>query len=135
MYKYIFLILVFASCGTRKTSQTKTEFKSDTLSINNNRILKQNSVLNDIHELRPFDNSKPMIIDGKEYFNVSIIYDKSKFENFEIKDESRIFDIKTENIHKSKVTEKSDPTFMYIGIAFVICLFIFLWFYLPRLSK
>jgi len=130
------LIGVVTSCGgTRKTSLSKVDIKSDSLSVENSRILKQNIVLNDIGKIRAFDPLKPFFVDGKEYFNATIEYDKSQFNNFELQEVSKIIELKKDTKTKYKITEKSDNTILYIGIAFVICLFIFLWFYLPKIKK
>ena len=128
-YVYILgvVLLFLTSCGDRKTTQTKHEFKSDTLSVNNSLVLKQNSILNDIYQLRPFDGSKPMLIDGKEYFNVSIIYDKSKFDNFEITESNTLNQGSKEETLGNKETNRSDNTFLYLGLFFILCLFVFLW--------
>jgi len=126
--KYLLLLLIITSCGTRKTSNQSTSFKSDSLSVENSRILTQNIVLNDIYTITPFDASKPIIIDGKTYFNVTIKYDKSKFNNFEIKEVTKVIEIKKETENKNKETEKTDYSNTIIGIVFVISLFVFLWF-------
>jgi hypothetical protein len=136
--KYIIaLILLFTiSCGgTRKTSISKVDIKTDSLSIENSRILKQNIVLNDIYQILPFDPLKPFIIDGKSYFNASITYDKSQFNNFQIDEGNKIIGVSKDTSEKSKDVEKSDNTILFSIIAFIVCLFIFLWFYLPKMKK
>jgi uncharacterized integral membrane protein len=136
---FIFLaVLVIGfvlSCGNRKTAITKTSIKSDSLSVENSRILKQNIVLNDIGQIRAFDPLKPFFVDGKEYFNASIIYDKSQFNNFELQEGSKIIELKKDLSEKQKDVKKTDYTVLYLGIIFIICLFIFLWFYLPKIKK
>lgn len=126
--KYLLLILLITSCGKRTTSNQSAYFKSDSLSVENSRVLSQNIRLNDIGELVPFDNSKPIIIDGKYYYNAIIKYDKSKFNNFEIKENTKVIEIKTENKSENKETEKKDNSNLWIGIVFVVLLFVFLWF-------
>ena len=37
----VIILLLLSSCGTRKTSQQKTAFKSDSLSIENTRVLEE----------------------------------------------------------------------------------------------
>jgi len=100
--KYLLILLLLISCGTRKTSQQKTTFKSDSLSIENTRVLKQNIELRDIYSIKPFDVLKPIIIDGKEYFNATIVYDKSKFDNFEVSEGEKVIRIETEKEVKNK---------------------------------
>ena len=120
--------MLLISCGTRKTSQQKTTFKSDSLSIENTRVLKQNIELRDIYSIKPFDVLKPMIIDGKEYFNATIVYDKSKFDNFEVSEGEKVIRIETEKEVKNKESEKTDYTILFASMFFIAFLFIFLWF-------
>jgi len=126
--KYILILLLLVSCGTRKTSQQKTTFKSDSLSIENTRVLRQNIELRDIYSIKPFDVLKPIIIDGKEYFNATIVYDKSKFDNFEVSEGEKVIRIETEKTEKAKESEKTDYTILFSLLFFILCLFVFLWF-------
>ena len=131
--KYLLILLLLISCGTRKTSQQKTTFKSDSLSIENTRVLKQNIELRDIYSIKPFDALKPMVIDGKEYFNASVVFDNSEIKDFQIEQKNLSVDVSKKKVEKVKETEKSDTSNLWIGIAFVVGLFVFLWFYLPRI--
>ena len=126
--------MLLISCGTRKTSQQKTTFKSDSLSIENTRVLKQNIELRDIYSIKPFDALKPMVIDGKEYFNATIVYDKSKFDNFEVSQGEKVIRIETEKEVKNKESEKTDYTILFASMFFIAFLFIFLWFKLKKLT-
>jgi hypothetical protein len=126
--KYLLILLLLISCGTRKTSQQKNTFKSDSLSIENTRVLKQNIELRDIYSIKPFDALKPMIIDGKEYFNATVVYDKSKFDNFEVTEGEKVIRIETEKEVKNKESEKTDYTILFSLLFFILCLFVFLWF-------
>ena len=132
--KYLLILLLLISCGTRKTSQQKTTFKSDSLSIENTRVLKQNIELRDIYSIKPFDVLKPMVIDGKEYFNATIVYDKSKFDNFEVSQGEKVIRIETEKEVKNKESEKTDYTILFASMFFIAFLFIFLWFKLKKLT-
>ena len=126
--KYLLILLLLISCGTRKTSQQKTTFKSDSLSVENTRVLKQNIELRDIYSIKPFDVLKPMIIDGKEYFNATIVYDKSKFDNFEVSQGEKVIRIETEKEVKNKESEKTDYTILFALLFFFFFLFVYLWF-------
>ena len=130
--KYLLILLLLISCGTRKTSQQKTTFKSDSLSIENTRVLKQNIELRDIYSIKPFDVLKPMIIDGKEYFNATIVYDKSKFDNFEVSQGEKVIRIETEKEVKNKESEKTDYTILYASMFFILCLFLFIYLELKK---
>jgi hypothetical protein len=130
--KYLLIFLLIIGCGTRKTTQQQTKFKSDTLVTENKRVLKQEIKFNDIYSIVPFDTLKPMLIDGKEYFNASIVFDKSiikKYENQDSEIKKQGSTVKTEKV---KQTAKTDHTILFIIMFFILCLFIFLWF---KLSK
>ena len=130
--KYLLIIFLIVSCGTRKTSQQKTTFKSDSLSIENTRVLKQNIELRDIYSIKPFDALKPMVIDGKEYFNATIVYDKSKFDNFEVSEGEKVIRIETEKEVKNKESEKTDYTILFASMFFILCLFLFIYLELKK---
>jgi len=130
----VITLLLLSSCGTRKVYNKQTAFKSDSLIIENKRVLSQEIILNDIFTLKPFDTLKPMVINGKSYFNVVITKDESKINKIEDKVENKVSIIKKESEAKIKESEKTDNTALYIGLFFVLCLFIFLWFYLKGTS-
>jgi hypothetical protein len=132
-YLLLLLLLLIIACGKRTTSNQSTYFKSDSLSVENSRILSQNIRLNDIGELVPFDNSKPMIIDGKYYYNAIIKYDKSKFEDFKIDDNIKVIEIKKENKTEDKQKDKSDNTILYALLFFIFSTFVFLYLKTPNL--
>lgn len=134
---FLVALLVFfaTSCGgKRSTAKSRIDIKADSIKINNNIVLTQNSALYDVISFVPIDNAKPIILNGVAYYNASIKFDKSKFENLELKDLSSLSYSSTDRLEKNKETEKTDNTLLYIGLAFVVCLFVFLWFYLPRIK-
>lgn len=118
--KYIFIILLFISCGTRKVENTKR----DSISIENKHLEGSKIVLGNTFEYRPFDSLKPMIIEGKEYTNVIISKNKSKTIE---KWKDRIV-TKKEVVYRTKTVEKKDDSNLYIGLffAFGILVVIFL---------
>lgn len=122
----VIILLLLSSCGTRKVSNKQTTFKSDSLIIENKHVLSQEIILKDIFILKPFDTLKPMIIDGKSYFNVVITNDKSKINKIEDKTENKVSSIKKESETKIKESEKTDSTLLYIGLFFIFCLFVYL---------
>ena len=132
---FCLVTIILAGCGTRKTAKEYNTFKSDTLKINNIYELAQNSTFNDIFELNPIDNTKPIIINGISYYNASILFDKSIKKGIEIKGSENLSYSSGFGVIKSKNTEKKDNTILWIGVSSVVVLFIFLWFYLPRLKK
>jgi len=120
----IIIILLLSSCGTRKTDTQQHE----NIVIENSYSNGSKIVLGNTFTYKPFDNAKPMVIDKKEYVNVIITNNKDKI----------IEKWKTRNINKTIVIEKTKSTtrenndFLWIGLVFVVCLFMFLWFYLPK---
>lgn len=123
--KYLILILIFVSCGTRKTD---TQHR-DSIHIENSYSQGTKIVLGNTFTYKPFDTLKPMIIDNVVYKNVIITNDKSKIvEKWKNRNIT-----KTITVEKTKQTEKSDNTILWIFIALIVCGFVFLWFYLPKL--
>lgn len=124
--KYIIILLLFISCGTRKVET----IQKDSISINNTYQTGAKIVLGNTFTYKPFDALKPMVVDGKTYHNTIISNDKTvvkeKWNNRYI--------TKTIVIEKTKQTEKSDNTILWVLIFFIGCLFIFAWFYLPKIK-
>lgn len=121
------LIGVIASCGIRKVELEKLEG----IEINNTYSNGSKIILGTNVKFVPFDNSKPYIVDGKEYSNVIVTNENTKIvERWKTK---TIYQTKT--IYKTKVTEKSDNTILWIGIAFVICLFIVIYLRTGKFSS
>jgi len=133
--KKIFIILLLTSCGSRKVENDKYTFKADSLSVNNERILSQNNRFNNIYSIKPFDASKPLIIDGKEYFNASIEFDNSIITNYEDISKNNITQTKKEIVKKSKKSDKKDNTILYIGLSFVAGIIALLFSKLPSLRR
>jgi hypothetical protein len=131
----IIVILLLSSCGTRKVQNSKTNIKVDSISIDNKRILEQNSMFNEILSIDPIDNSKPIIINGKSYLNAKISYTKNKALTLKIKEEFKSITLKKQKKETIKQTEKTDNTFLYIGLFLVLVLGILAWFKLPSFRK
>jgi hypothetical protein len=89
MGKYLTLLLVSSllfSCASRKIAVTKTQVethidsiaveKKDSVSVQQNAI----SIKEDIDEVEivPIDTAKPLIIDGKQYFNATVRLKKTR---------------------------------------------------------
>lgn len=131
----VILIGVVTSCGTRKTKASHHVFKSDSIIVDNSVILSQNIRFNNIVSLKPISPLKPIIFDGKEYFNASIVFDNSEIKEFKVEQKNLSVDVSKKKVEKIKEIQKSDTSNLWIGIAFVAGLLIFLWFYLPKLKK
>jgi len=119
------LIFLFYGCGGTRSVTTE---KQSNITVSNNYQEGSKIVLGNSFTYTPFDSAKPMIIDSIVYKNVIIkstnlkVVEKWKDRNI----------IKTISIEKNKQTEKKDNTILWIGLSFVICLFVFLWFYLKK---
>lgn len=89
MAKHLILILLsflLFSCASRKVMVTKTQVethidstaveKKDSVSVQQNAI----SIKEDIDEIEivPIDTAKPLVIDGKQYFNATVKLKKTR---------------------------------------------------------
>jgi hypothetical protein len=89
MAKHLTLILLsflLLSCASRKVAVTKTQVethidstvveKKDSVSVQQNAI----SIKEDIDEVEivPIDTAKPLVIDGKQYFNATVRLKKTR---------------------------------------------------------
>ncbi len=119
MKKTLILITAFSlfSCGTLKKNidkeETETEIKTES-----------NSVLDyekESYTLEPVNLDRPILVGGKEYHNTKIIYAKDK--GTETKKEVAEVKQETETLHKEV---ERDNTTLFLGIAGVICFFLFL---------
>jgi hypothetical protein len=116
----ILLLLIFCSCGTRKTDTQQR----DSIYVENNYSQGSKIVLGNTFTYRPFDNSKPMELDGKTYKNAIVSNDKSqtiikwKYANI----------TKTITLEKTKSTTRTDYTFLFLGMFLIIVVAVFIWF-------
>jgi len=85
-FTLILLSLLLFSCASRKVAVTKTQVethidstaveKKDSVSVHQNAI----SIKEDIDEVEivPIDTAKPLVIDGKQYFNATVRLKKTR---------------------------------------------------------
>lgn len=110
-------------CGTRKTDTQQR----DSIYVENNYSQGSKIVLGNTFTYYPIDTLKSMSIQGIEYKNVIITNDKSivkeKWNNRNI--------TKTIIIEKTKQTTKNNN---WIFIILIVCGFVFLYFYLPKIK-
>ena len=121
----IILIGVVISCGTRKSVISSHVFKSDSIIVDNSVILSQNIRFNNIVSLKPINPLRPIVFNGKEYFNASIVFDNSEIKDFQIEQKNLSVDVSKKKVEKVKEIEKSDTSNLWIGIAFVVGLFVY----------
>jgi len=151
MAKHLTLILLsflLFSCASRKVAVTKTQVetkidstaveKKDSVSVQQNAIsIKEDT---DEVEIVPIDTAKPLIIDGKQYFNATVRLKKTRRH---VVDTSKVTVSKSiektvsvkkevkEKIFDKKVEKKAS----YFGFLWLILVVIALWFarkYLPK---
>ena len=122
--KYIFIVLIFVSCGTRKTEVVH----KDSIVIENSYSQGSKTVLSNIFTYTPLDSLKPMIIEGKTYENAIVSNDKSKTV---VKWKDRVI-TKKETIYKTKNIDKKDNSNLWIGIAFVIVIGLVIYFLIRK---
>ena len=118
--KYILILLLFISCGSRKVENTK----KDSIVIQNSYSHGSKIVLGNTFTYTPLDSFKPMVIEGKTYENAIVSNDKSKVIT---KWKDRVI-TKKEIVYKTKIVEKKDNSNIWIGIAIVLVIGILKWF-------
>jgi len=131
---FIVCLLLCGCGGTRSTSKEYHEITSKNTFNDSSFILTQNVRLNDIGELVPIDNTKPFFVDGKEYFNVSIKFDKSKFEDLKLEQKNIGTVTSSSEIKSDQTTDRTDNTMLWLGMFLIFVVAVFAWFYLPRLK-
>ena len=114
----ILLLFAVCGCGSRKVDTVQR----DSIHVENNYSQGSKIVLGNNFTYRPFDNLKPMIIEGKKYENAIVSNDKTKIVQ---KWKNRNI-TKTVTLEKTKQTEKTDYTILFLGMFFILALFLFL---------
>jgi hypothetical protein len=110
--KYLILLFLIISCGTRKVYTVKR----DSISINNTYSNGSKIVLSNDVIFEPIDALKPFKINGKVYENVKVTNSKK-----EIVEKWRDRNItKTITIEKTKLSEKKDNANLWIGLFAVL---------------
>ena len=123
---FFLLLLIFASCGTRKTDTQQR----DSIHVENSYSNGSKIVLGNAFIYKPFDSLKPMVIEGKTYKNVIITNDKTKV----VEKWNDRYITKTVVTEKNKQTEKTDNTILYIGLFAVLVLGVLLFFTIKRVT-
>lgn len=132
----VFLSLTLFSCATRKVAMTKSVVetktdsvvveKKDSVSVQQNAISIKESI--DEFEIVPIDTAKPLIIEGKKYFNAAIRLKKTNREVVDTtkivvaKSEERTIEVKKEEEKKSvdKKVEKKSFTFIWLWVLLIV---------------
>ena len=123
--KYLLILLIIVGCsGTRKVELEKT----GNIEVNNTYSNGSKIALGTNLTFTPFDNSRPYKVAGKKYQNVIVSNATSKTI---VKWKNKTI-YRTKTIYQTKTIEKTDYTILYLGLFFILCLFIFLWFKLKK---
>jgi len=138
----VFLLIFLASCSSRKVNKSVIEetakvtvtdnSKVETKTDSNTKII-DTSTTNEI-EFIPIDNSKPIVVNGKSYLNVSIKQRKVKsgisIENnkkvAQIEQKAVKTDIKTNKVVKEKQTERTSFNWWWL-LLLIIPIFYYLY--------
>lgn len=139
----IVLLCAATNCGTRKKEAQKEYVKKDSITS----LLKQVNLKVDSNytidfssfKIYPIDVTKPIIYNGNTMQNASIeninkkeVGSVSKTDKSIIKQEKKGSSIE----YKKEVKkESSDNSNLWIGLFFVVCLFVFLYLKLPSIKK
>ena len=123
--KYILILLLLVSCGSRKVQiekqneKTKTETKTEIKIVDRTKLI-DTTVIDEL-EIVPIDTLKPIVINGKSYFNAKIKHVKTKKHISIDKDiKSEVKQVKSESkkvVRKHKEVEK---TFSYWWLLLLI---------------
>jgi hypothetical protein len=115
---------------TKSVVETKTDSvvveKKNSVSVQQNAISIKESI--DEFEIVPIDTAKPLIIEGKKYFNAAIRLKKTNREVVDTtkivvaKSEERTIEVKKEEEKKSvdKKVEKKSFTFIWLWILLIV---------------
>lgn len=131
---FLAISLILISCGTRKVNLSKVTDKSDSIIIENTYSQNSKTILMNKFTYTPFDNLRPMVIEGREYNNAIVSNDKSKINTISKIIYNRQTITTRLKLNETKQTAKTDNTVTYIGLFFILVLFVFLWFYLPKIN-
>lgn len=129
---FCLVTITLVGCGTRTVEVQKRTIETTRLERNENIELKQNSTFNDIFSLTPIDNAKPIIINGISYYNASILFDKSIKNGIEIKGSENLSYSGSSEVYNKKNTESKNHNFLWIGIAFIVALFVMVYLILKK---
>lgn len=117
---YLFLILIFVGCGSRKVNKSVTEEKVKTETTTNvteqtktNRNEQSSSKILDTSstdeiEFIPVDNTKPMTINGKTYFNTILKHKKTK-NNISVVKDKKVSQIEDKEV-KTSIKDKKEQS-------------------------
>ena len=128
--KYILILLLLVSCGSRKViidkqeEKTKTEIKTEIKIVDRTKLI-DTTVIDEL-EIVPIDTLKPIVIDGKTYFNAKIKHVKTK-KHISIQNDikSEVKHVKSENKKVFRKHKEVEKTFSYWWLLLLIPIYYF----------
>lgn len=123
--KYILILLLLVSCGSRKVTidkqneKTKTETKTEIKIVDRTKLI-DTTVIDEL-EIVPIDTLKPIVINGKTYFNAKIKHVKTK-KHISIQNDikSEVKQVKSENKKVAIKHKEVEKTFSYWWLLLLI---------------
>lgn len=108
------------ACGKRATETKVESLEAESFARSNYLEYQHNISSLEVSSIKPYDNSKPMIVNGVSYYNSSITFDKSILHSdTERQGESLSYDSsKAEKLERS--TERTDYSNIWIGLSLSI---------------
>ena len=137
----IVIIACLSSCSTRKVNKTEvkeTEVKTEVIAEKINTDVSENTKVIDTStsdeiEFIPIDNSKPIIVNGKSYFNTKIKHSKKKNNISIVKDKkvsqtaekSANLTYKKDKVIEIKTTERKSFNFWWLLLLLIPAIYYF----------
>jgi hypothetical protein len=125
MKKLIILSLLLVGCGSRKVivdkqeTKTQTEAKTEIKIVDRTKLI-DTTVIDEL-EIIPIDTLKPIVIDGKTYFNAKIKHVKTK-KHISIQSDikSEVKHVKSESKKVAIKHKEIEKTFSYWWLLLLI---------------
>jgi hypothetical protein len=145
-YIYLLIFIILTSCGSRKVvkneyiTQKEEVITEKVITTDTSNVEIRFNYQSEIFTIEAKDNLKPFVYNGKTYFNVVLINEKKKYNSLYkkdvkvVKNESKVSNIKSKEVFKSKNIERDNYNIKYF-ILFIILLLIILYYIYKRYFK
>lgn len=136
LHTLLFLSLLIFSCSTKKLSKIKSVVdtkidsvvveKKESVAVTQNAISTKEII--DELEIVPIDTAKPLVIDGKKYFNATVRFKKTNRQVIDTtkvvftQAENKVIEVKKEGTRKDldKKLKKTSPSFIWVWIVLIV---------------
>lgn len=136
LHTLLFLSLLIFSCSTKKLSKIKSVVdtkidsvvveKKESVAVTQNAISTKEII--DELEIVPIDTAKPLVIDGKKYFNATVRFKKTNRKVIDTtkvvstQAENKVIEVKKEETRKDldKKLKKTSPSFIWVWIVLIV---------------